>query len=116
MQDIVHTLPMALLFKTIMNILDITGVIIIVIGAVGALRRYFLGLLGKAPSLGVDQIRLDLGRTIVLAVEFMLGADIIKTIMTPDYYEIGMLGALVIIRTVLTYFLNQELEQLQHTQ
>lgn len=97
MQDIVHTLPMALLFKTIMNILDITGVIIIVIGAVGALRRYFLGLLGKAPSLGVDQIRLDLGRTIVLAVEFML-------------------GALVIIRTVLTYFLNQELEQLQHTQ
>ena len=101
------------LLSLLMNGLDLIGVVIIVVGAINALTRYFLGLMGKASSMGIDQMRLDLGRNIVLAVEFLLAADIIKTIVTPDYYEIGMLGALVIIRTILTYFLNLELEQIQ---
>jgi uncharacterized membrane protein len=114
MNDLITNVPMILLLKTLMNLLDLTGVAIIVVGALHALGRYFLGLMGRLPTIGVDQMRLDLGRNIVLAVEFLLAADIVKTIVTPDYYEIGMLGALVIIRTVLTYFLNQELSQLQN--
>jgi uncharacterized membrane protein len=97
----------------IMNGIDFIGVGIICYGIVRAcwifIQYCFLGA-----NVSIDDIRLNLGRAIVLAVEFLLAADIIKTIVTPDYYEIGMLGALVIIRTVLTYFLNKELEQLQN--
>lgn len=102
-------------FITLTTILDIIGVIIIVGGAGHALLQYLLGILDKGPALGIDQMRLELGRSIVLAVEFLLAADIIKTIITPNYYEIGMLGALVIIRTILTYFLNEELSQIQRS-
>lgn len=97
----------------IMYFIDMLGVGIICFGVIRACISFLQHCLYHLP-LAVDKVRLDLGRTIVLAVEFLLAADIIKTIVTPDYYEIGMLGALVIIRTVLTYFLNQELEQLQH--
>ncbi len=97
----------------IMYLIDLIGVGIICYGVIRACVYFLQHCIYRIP-LDVDLMRLNLGRTIVLAVEFLLAADIIKTIVTPDYYEIGMLGALVIIRTVLTYFLNQELEQLQH--
>jgi len=92
--------------------IDLLGVGIICFGIIHACWAFLRHLFLHVP-LAIDTMRLNLGRTIVLAVEFLLAADIVKTIITPDYYEIGMLGALVIIRTILTYFLNQELEQLQ---
>jgi len=107
------TFSLGMMSISIMNALNIIGVIIIVIGAIRSLWNYSLGMMGTMPMISNDQMRLELGKSIVLAVEFMLAADIIKTIVTPDYYQIGMLGALVVIRTVLTYFLNQELTQIQ---
>lgn len=100
-------------FSLLTQALDLIGVVIIAVGAINAVARYLLGLFGALDAIGIDEMRLDLGRNIVLAVEFLLAADIIKTIVTPDYYEIGMLGALVVIRTVLTYFLNKELAEIQ---
>lgn len=97
----------------LIDFLDITGVIIIAFGAFWCIGRYLLGIVGKVPMMSNDQMRLTLGKSIVLAVEFMLAADIIKTIANPNFYQIGILGALVIIRTVLTYFLNLELVQIQ---
>ena len=98
----------------LMHIIDLIGVAILCYGVgIALLRGVGVFLKIKAP-VSIDQIRLKLGQSIVLAVEFLLVSDIIKTIISPNYYEIGMLGALVIIRTVLTYFLNQELMQLGH--
>ncbi len=97
----------------LMNMLNIVGMTIIALGAVRCVGKYLVGFFDKNPNISNDQMRLELGKSIVLAVEFMLAADILKTIITPDYYQIGMLGALVIIRTVLTYFLNLELVQIQ---
>ncbi len=114
MYDLISNVSILWLLKNIMNILDLIGVCIIVIGVVHAIVRYSLGIIHRSSLVGIDQMRLDLGRYIVLSVEFLLAADIIKTIIAPNFYDIGMLGALVIIRTILTYFLNQELSQLQN--
>lgn len=114
MFDLIANMPIMLLLKTVMNLLDIIGVGIIIIGVIHAFVRYGSTIMNKASLTGIDQMRLDLGRYIVLSVEFLLAADIIKTIIAPNFYDIGMLGALVIIRTILTYFLNQELAQLQN--
>lgn len=96
----------------LMDVLNIIGVAIITVGALQSVGKYLLSSVGKIPRVSNDQMRLELGKSIVLAVEFMLAADIIKTIITPDFYQIGMLGALVVIRTVLTFFLNLELEKI----
>ncbi len=93
-------------------VFELIGVIIIALGGIFSIAKFFMGCFGWEPPITIDFMRLELGRSIVLAVEFLLASDIIKTIITPDYYSIGMLAALVVIRTVLTYFLDIELTML----
>jgi len=56
-------------------------------------------------------IRLRFGRWLALALEFELGADILRTAITPTWYEIGQLAAIATIRTALNYFLQQEIDR-----
>jgi uncharacterized membrane protein len=58
-----------------------------------------------------EKIRLKLGSYLVLSLEFFIAGDIVKTITTPTWESLGMLGAIVVIRTVLSYFLTQDLSK-----
>ncbi|HEV2729071.1 MAG TPA: DUF1622 domain-containing protein, partial [Terriglobales bacterium] len=55
----------------------------------------------------MSEIRITLGRWLVLALELALAADILRTVMVPSWDEIGKLGAIVVLRTVLNYFLER---------
>ena len=57
-----------------------------------------------------DAIRIKLGSYLVLALEFFIAADIVKTIITPTWQSLGILGAIVVIRTVLSYFLTRDMK------
>ncbi|MCB1113008.1 MAG: DUF1622 domain-containing protein [Chlamydiales bacterium] len=57
----------------------------------------------------ISSMRVRLGSSLSLSLEFLIGADILKTAISPNWNEIGMLGAIVVIRTVLNYFLTEEL-------
>lgn len=98
------------LLNHLSQLIDLIGVLIIVIGMFYAIACYFKGMWQHNSAVTIDGLRLQLGRSIVLAVEFLLAADIIRTMVAPDYYSLGLLGGLVIIRTVLTYFLDMELK------
>jgi len=54
-------------------------------------------------------VRLTLARYLSLALEFQLGADILSTAVAPSWDQIGMLAAIVVIRTTLNYFLMHEI-------
>ena len=74
-----------------------------------AIFQFFIRLFNhpkKDQFLTLDLIRLDLGRTIVLGLEFIVASDVIETTTTPDYYALGILSILVVIRTFLSYFLK----------
>ena len=58
-----------------------------------------------------EDIRLRLGRWLALALEFELGADILRTAIAPTWSEIGQLAAIATIRTLLNYFLQQEIDR-----
>lgn len=58
-----------------------------------------------------EDIRLRLGRWLALALEFELGADILRTAIAPSWVEIGQLAAIATIRTLLNYFLQQEIDR-----
>lgn len=55
-----------------------------------------------------EAIRIKLGSYLVLALEFFIAGDIVKTIITPSWESLGILGAIVVIRTVLSYFLTKD--------
>ena len=57
------------------------------------------------------EIRLHLGTYLALGLDFQLGADILATAVTPTFEEVQLLAAIVVIRTVLNYFLSKELER-----
>jgi uncharacterized membrane protein len=50
-------------------------------------------------------------RWIVLALEFALAADIVRTAIAPTWDDIGHLGAIALIRTILNYFLERDMEE-----
>ena len=57
-----------------------------------------------------EEIRLRLGRWLVLGLEFLLAADILKTAVAPTWTEIGQLAAIAALRTALNHFLRREIE------
>jgi len=72
-------------------------------------RRSQAGAQPEHPT--TEDIRLRLGRWLALALEFELGADILRTAIAPTWIEIGQLAAIATIRTLLNYFLQQEIDR-----
>jgi hypothetical protein len=74
-----------------------------------------LAQLGGHPGVGQqdakEAVRLRLGRWLAVALEFELAADILRTAVAPTWTEIGQLAAIVVLRTVLNYFLQQEIDK-----
>lgn len=61
----------------------------------------------------IDIIRHDFAYYILLGLEFLIAADIIQTILKPTSQELIELGGIVVIRILLSYFLNKEIDALK---
>ena len=55
------------------------------------------------------------GVWLLLGLEFELAADIIGSVVSPSWLDIGELGAIAIIRTFLNYFLERDLENAEQS-
>ncbi|MXO66564.1 DUF1622 domain-containing protein [Altericroceibacterium endophyticum] len=80
--------------------------------AVGEAVFHLIGRLYRRGTAreGREAIRLQLGQWLALALELLLGADILRTAVAPSWAEIGKLAAIATIRTALNYFLQREIE------
>ena len=58
-----------------------------------------------------EEIRHLFGYYLLLGLEFLVVADIVHTILTPTLQELGVLAAIVGIRTVISFSINWELNQ-----
>jgi uncharacterized membrane protein len=98
-----------LIAQTIATLVEGVGVAIVAVAVVIATVRYLVGLAARRPMLPSDIVRLGLGRSLALALEFLLGADILRTAVEPSWDEIGRLAAIATIRTALNFFLQREI-------
>jgi uncharacterized membrane protein len=89
---------------------EAVGAAVIVAGVVIAATLYVLSELRIRP-VAYEHVRLTLGRFLALGIEFQLASDILTTAVSPTFDDIGMLAAIAAIRTVLNYFLAQEIER-----
>jgi uncharacterized membrane protein len=95
--------------------ISLVGILIIVSGVVVAAVQYMtLIVRGELIHEGsrINNIRLTLGRVLILGLEFIVAADLIGTTTTPDYYALGLAAIIVAIRTLLSFSLNRELMSL----
>ena len=95
------------------------GVAIVIWGIIKGLIALILAELKRYRKLDKDtidfedNIRLGVGFYLILGLEFLVAADIIRTIINPTLEELGVLGGIVAIRIALAYFLGRELTQLR---
>ena len=91
------------------KIVDGVGVAIIAVGAVVA-GGVALGRLVRRSPDTYRFFRETLGRTILLGLEFLVAADIIRTVaVTPDAQSVAVLAGIVAIRTFLSFSLELEI-------
>ena len=58
-----------------------------------------------------EEVRWRFGRWLSLALEFELAADVLRTAIAPGWTEIGQLGAIVLLRTILNFCLQLEIDR-----
>ncbi|MBA2655060.1 MAG: DUF1622 domain-containing protein [Gammaproteobacteria bacterium] len=106
---------------SIKAVISAMGTFIILVGVIISLYRFLVlrfypRKIQPESPVGVNFIRRDLGQTIVLGLEFIIAADVIETTTTPDYYSLGILATIVVIRTFLSFSLSREISQLSPSQ
>lgn len=108
---------MEMLFTQIVHVstrlLELIGIAVVMIGAAIALFRFFFrGSEARREGEGrVACLRSDLGRAILLGLEFLVAADIVNTVaIDPTLDSLAVLAGIVIIRTFLSFALEVELE------
>jgi uncharacterized membrane protein len=96
----------------VVRVVEAAGVVLMVLGALVSLGEYVFGLARSRDPVGAyDNLRRRLARVILLGLEVLLLADIIRTIVVDQTAEsVLVLGAIVIIRIVLSFSLQVEIE------
>jgi uncharacterized membrane protein len=89
------------------KVIDATGVAVIVGGPLVAAS---LTLTRGVPGSRYEDFRRQLGRSILLGLEFLVAADIIRTVaITPTPQSVAVLAGIVLIRTFLSFSLQVEM-------
>jgi len=90
--------------------IDGAGVAAIVVGAVFVSIKYLVRL-RAGPEAAYREFRQGLGRSILLGLELLVAADIIRTVaIQPTFTSVGVLAVIVAVRTFLSWSLEVELE------
>jgi len=98
------------LASAIARAIEAAAVLTIGWGAIEAFIR-LVGVVARGGSHGARKdVWRRLGVWLLLGLEFELAADIIKSVVSPSWQDIGRLGAIAAIRTFLNHFLERDLE------
>jgi uncharacterized membrane protein len=92
--------------------IEVGGIAIIVLGLLGASVAVLWQVLhGRSGSEAFNLYRSNVGRAILLGLEFLVAADIINTVaIEPTLQSLLILGGIVLIRTFLSFSLEVEIE------
>ena len=94
---------------------EAAGIAIVMWGAIEGLfkllGRFRSVLDSTAQPIPISRIRLAIGEKIALGLDFFLAGDIIQTIIIPSWESLAILGGIVIIRTIIAFFLNRDIKE-----
>ncbi len=94
------------------SILELIGIVIIIVGSCRALVRLIRNVVKKKGF----HVVVDLGKALSLALEFKMGAEIIKTVIIHNLEELAILGIVIIIRALLAFIIHWEIQLEEKTE
>jgi len=91
-------------------LIDAASVLIIVVATIAALIAWVRTAIATrdGPDAIITAVRLPLARRLTLALEFLIGSDIIRTAVTPSWTELGQLTAIVFLRVIIIFSLEHD--------
>jgi uncharacterized membrane protein len=102
------------ILRSLIFLANLAGGLVIGVAIIRGVTTYALDLIrargGEVPR---EAIRLSLGRSLSLALEFQVAADILGTALNPTREDLIILAAVVALRTLLNFFLGRELDDAQ---
>jgi uncharacterized membrane protein len=100
------------LISDVVKVVEAVGALIMVAGGLWALVDYAVANLRPATRAGAyRQLRQNLGRVILLGLEVLIVGDIVRTIIVdPTVESVAVLGMIVVIRIVLSFSLEVEMD------
>lgn len=97
--------------------IGVVSLLIIVYGSLIALISLIKNEIGRLNGsyspLNMRKLRASFGTYLLLGLEFLIASDILKTVLDPGVDELIILAGVVVIRTVLSVFLNKEIKELE---
>ena len=103
-----------LFYEYVILTLEVIGVGIIIIG-IAKMVVMFVTCFFKHLQIShlITEIRIELSNYLILCLEVFIGRDIIETLLDPGISDIIILVVLVVLRTLLAFFLNYEMTHVQ---
>ena len=102
--------------RTAALLVEIAAVFIVSYGALEAFAKVVWIIATPRTSHGArKELWRRFGMWLLLGLEFELAADIIGSVISPTWQDVGELGAIAVIRTFLNYFLEKDLEHAEET-
>lgn len=99
------------------TIISIISLLIVTYGAFIAIVAFLSNeskrITGNYSTTNIRKLRATLGTYLLLGLEFLIASDILKTVLEPTLNELAILGGVVVLRTVLSVFLNKEIKELE---
>ena len=89
---------------------DVISMIIILIGIMLTLVSLFRTAFSSGEK-DFFKTRFVLSRSLMLALEFLIAADILVSAVAPTWDQLGKLGVIVLIRVVLSFFLSRDIKE-----
>jgi uncharacterized membrane protein len=96
----------------VVKVVEAVGAAIMIIGGLAALLDYVVAVVRTDPRHEAYQrLRRRLGRSILLGLEILIVGDIVRTIIVdPTLESVSVLGLVVVIRIVLSFSLEVEID------
>lgn len=94
------------------EIIGYVGIVIMLVGLVKSLWLFVSRQLLRQEDI-LSAIRIELGQHLALGLEFLVGKDIIESLVNPTWDDLGKLAAIIVLRTILTIFLQRELKEVE---
>ena len=91
---------------TIISACELMGIFVVAVSALKAFWLYCKGLVTHRPS----NIKFDLANGLATSLEFKMAAEILKTVMVRDLNELLVLGAVILLRALLSLLIHFEMK------
>jgi len=93
-------------------IVEAGSVVTVFVGSVLAVYRIIEAVVQREVTIvRAKEVWTRYATWLILGLEFLLAADIIRTAIAPSWAQIGQLGAIALIRTFLSFFLSHDISK-----